>query len=200
MSAPRSFDPGHLDVAAFAASAGRLEGEWPLSDLPRLLQDALPPASGGSAVPVAWSVRGERRAVAGGEAQTWLHLQACTSLRLSCQRCLQPMNVPLDIRPSLRFVQGEQQAERLDEDSEEDVLALGAALDLRVLIEDELILALPLVPRHDRCPQPLPMSAGEVDAPAADPPAHPFAALQALRRPGGRGGGDQGGDGSSAAG
>jgi len=43
-------------------------------------------------------------------------------------------------------VRDEQQAERLDEDSDdEDVLALTATLDLQSLIEDELILALPLL-------------------------------------------------------
>ena len=59
---------------------------------------------------------------------------------------------------SIRFVHGADLAQQLDEESEEDVLALSAALDLRELIEDELILALPLVPRHDVCPQPLPQA------------------------------------------
>jgi uncharacterized protein len=176
-------------VAAFARAGGRLEGTWPLADLLRLQRDALPLAADSPALAVAWAAQGEQRAVAGGEAQIWLQLQARTTLRLSCQRCLRPMSVMLDIRPGLRFVHGEEQAERLDEDSEEDVLALGAPLDLRELIEDELILALPLVPRHDSCPQPLPMTAGDADDAADDRPAHPFAALAALRRPGGQGGG-----------
>jgi uncharacterized protein len=190
MSRTRPLDPRRLDVAAFALAGARLEGEWPLADLLRLQQDALPLAGDSPALAVAWAAQGEQHAIAGGDAQIRLHLQARTALRLSCQRCLQPMVVTLEIRPSLRFVHGEEQAERLDEDSEEDVLALGAPLDLRELIEDELILALPLVPRHDRCPRPLPMSPGDADEAAADDrPAHPFAALAALRRPGGQGGG-----------
>lgn len=196
VSGARPLDPRRLDVATFALAGGCLEGAWPLADLSRLQQDALPLADDRPASAVAWSAHGDQRAVAGGDAQIWLHLQARTALRMSCQRCLQPVSVALDIRPSLRFVHGEAQAERLDEDSEEDVLALGAPLDLRELIEDELILALPLVPRHDRCPQPLPMAAGEAhESTADDRPAHPFAALAALRRPGG-----QGGDGGGAAG
>jgi len=62
------------------------------------------------------------------------------------------------------------------------VLALLPSLDLRALVEDELILALPLIPRHDTCPLPLPMSAGSAELAADGPPAHPFAALAALRR------------------
>ena len=78
---------------------------------------------------------------------------------------------------------GEDAAAQLDADSEDDVLALTRALDLHELIEDELLLTLPLVPRHEVCPQPLPMVAN------ADPPSgdeaerpNPFAALQALKR------------------
>jgi uncharacterized protein len=123
-----------------------------------LLQDALPLTPDSPAQTVAWSARGERRTV-GSEPQLRLHLQARTALRLTCQRCLQPVTVELAVAPALRFVRDEALAERLDEESEEDVLALSAALDLHELAEDELILALPLVPRHEHCPQPLPMSA-----------------------------------------
>ena len=97
------------------------------------------------------------------------------------------MTVQLDVQPSLRFVHGEAQAEALDEDSDEDVLALTPSLDLLPLIEDELILALPLVPRHEVCPQPLPMSAGADELASADEAEHAFAGLSSLLRDGGRG-------------
>jgi uncharacterized protein len=135
---------------------------------------------------VSWSARGAGKAVAGDEARIELQLRAHTALQLTCQRCLQPMTVALDLQPRLRFVQGEARAEALDEDSDEDVLALTPALDLLPLIEDELILALPLVPRHERCPQPLPMSAGEDSLAAADANEHAFAALASLRGDGRR--------------
>jgi len=185
MSPSRTFDPHRLDVAAFAQAEGRLDGEWPLLRMPRLMQDALPLSAGSPAQGVVWSARGARKAVAGGETEIRLQLQARTALLQTCQRCLQPMTVPLDVRPGLRFVRGEAQAEALDEDSEEDVLALTPALDLLPLIEDELILALPLVPRHELCPQPLPMSAGTAELAAADDAEHAFAGLASLLRDGG---------------
>ena len=46
----------------------------------------------------------------------------------------------------------------------------------------ELILALPLVPRHEHCPQPLPMSAGDLDGPAEGDSQHAFASLAGLLR------------------
>ena len=60
------------------------------------------------------------------------------------------------------------------------VLALTPALDLADLIEDELLLALPLVPRHDVCPAPLPVP-DNADVPEEDEPVNPFAALAALK-------------------
>jgi len=59
------------------------------------------------------------------------------------------------------------------------VLALPRVLDLRELIEDELLLAEPLVPLHDVCPDPLPSPTDDDAELAAE---HPFAALGALKR------------------
>jgi uncharacterized protein len=187
MSAASTFDPRRLDVAAFAQAEARLGGEWPLATMTRLLQDALPLSADRPATAVTWSVCGARKAVTGGDPEIRLLLGAHTALQMSCQRCLQPVTVELDVQSRLRFVRGEQQAETLDEDSEdEDVLALTPALDLQALTEDELILALPLVPRHERCPQPLPMSAGEDQIAATDDGEHAFAGLAALLRDGGK--------------
>jgi uncharacterized protein len=169
----RSPDPRRLDVAAAAAEALVLEGRWPLAGFGRLNDGATPEGD------VTWSVRGQRRPVAGGEPQLWLHLSARARVLLECQRCLQPVALDLDIARSLRFVADEATAEALDADSEDDVLALPRSLDLHALVEDELLLALPLVPMHERCPQRLSMSAGEV---AAEPARTPFAALAGLKR------------------
>ncbi|MDQ2927379.1 MAG: YceD family protein, partial [Pseudomonadota bacterium] len=78
------------------------------------------------------------------------------------------------------FVEGEDAAAALDAESEDDVLALAPAIDLQSLIEDELLLALPLIPRHDVCPEPLVQAVGGDVKPS--PEEHPFAALAALKR------------------
>lgn len=175
--AARPHDPGRLDVAAFAAEGGHLDGTWPGADLARLAaSQALP--QDGVAEPAAWQCSGERRVVPGGEGEVWLHLSASTDVWLTCQRCLQPFRQALPIDRWIRFVRGEAEAEVLDAESEHDVLALTRALDLRQLIEDELLLALPLVPRHDACPQALPWSAAAADEPIES---SPFAGLAGLR-------------------
>jgi uncharacterized protein len=175
---PRN-DPLHFDVADAAAQGVELQGRWPLAELPRLAADhpADAPALAGD---VAWSARASTRQGTGGAPQTWLHLSAQAAVLRSCQRCLQPLALPLAVDRDLRFVAGEDAAAALDADSEDDVLALTPQLDLRELVEDELLLALPLVPRHEVCPEPLTFSAGDVE-----PAGHPFAALAALKPAGG---------------
>ena len=150
-------DPLRLDVAAFATDGNALEGDWPGPTLERLASLQVPPQDLGQA-DVHWRVRGERRLKAGSEAELWLTLSAQAPVWLTCQRCLQPMAVDLALERRLRFVHGESQAEALDAESDDDVLALPRWLDLRELVEDELLLGLPLVPRHETCPQPLPVT------------------------------------------
>lgn len=185
--AAREFDPFRLDVEAFAKEGASLDGRWPLAQLDRLAESALAepePDSGAEAAigrEVTWQVRGELRALRGGDSQIWLHLNARTELPLECQRCLKPVVAAVDAERSFLFVRGEDAAAQLDADSDDDVLALTRALDLRELVEDELLLALPLVPRHDVCPSPLPMSAADEGVDAEAPP-HPFAGLAALKR------------------
>lgn len=179
---PADHDPRHLDVATFAAQGGHLEGVFPAAALPRLSEDTPAGVDLPAARDVAWAVDGQTRPVRGGEPQVWLHVTASADVLRECQRCLAPVSLPLALDRWLRFVPDEAQAAELDADSDDDVLALPRWLDLAELIEDELLLALPLVPSHEVCPQPLPMetAAGEGEA-AAEEAAHPFAALAALK-------------------
>ena len=178
----RDFDPLRLDVAAFAKAGGALEGRWPLRKFLRLTESAVTDALPAEGADVAWRARGEARPVRGGESQVWLHVGAETEVPLECQRCLKPVDMPLAIERSFLFVHGEDAAAQLDTDSEDDVLALTRALDLHELVEDELLLALPIVPRHDVCPEPL-VTARDADEPLDEKP-NPFAALAALQRSG----------------
>lgn len=176
----RVHDARRLDVAAFAADGGRLDGRWPMRSFERVIEDHPDdaPAPDGE---VAWSVRGERRVVGGGEAQVWLQLALQGQVWRTCQRCLRPVAIDLDVVRPLRFVRSEDEAAALDAETDDDVLALERSLDLHALVEDELLLAQPLVPRHDTCPVELPTSVGEAPEAETDKP-NPFAALEALKR------------------
>jgi uncharacterized protein len=177
---PRCFDPLHLDVEVFAKENCELQGEWPLTSLNRLSEAAHPDAAPAANAEVLWKARGESRAVRGGSRETWLHVDAETTLDLVCQRCLGPLPTRLHVQRAFLFAPDESTAAELDAESEDDVLAMTRSLDLRGLVEDELLLALPLVPRHDVCAEPLPLPEDD-DEPIPER-ANPFAALSALKR------------------
>jgi uncharacterized protein len=170
----RRLDPHKLDVSAMAADAGQLQGEIDASTLQRWRETQSPPVDV-PLPPVRWSARGEQRQRSGEALQNWLHLRVSADAWATCQRCLQPFRTPIEVDRSFRFVATEGEAEVLDADSEDDVLALSAWFDLFGLVDVELLLAWPLVPRHERCSQPDHGAGGE---PAAD---KPFAALAAWR-------------------
>lgn len=198
----REFNARRLDVFAFAEAAGQLQGRAGLGDLPRWAElrhiegDDLPE------VRVDWSASAELRPRRAAAPEVWLHLWAEGRLPMTCQRCLGPVEVPMAVERWFRFVDDEQEAARLDEEAEDDVLVLHQAFDLIALVEDELLLEAPIVPRHDDCPDAPALSAGDDDLvtdgdqardagdgappqPANNPDTpdrkHPFAALAGLR-------------------
>ena len=84
-----------------------------------------------------------------------LHLDAEATVPLVCQRCLSPVETPLTVDRWFRFVADEATAEAEDEDSEEDLLVVSRDFDLHALIEDELLMDIPVTPVHDVCPTPV---------------------------------------------
>jgi uncharacterized protein len=93
------------------------------------------------------------------------------------------MQVQVSVQQDFRFVADEATAAMEDEDSEEDVLVLSSDLDVWELMEDELIMTLPLVPKHSVCPTQVPMSvADEAFEVSQEARPNPFAALAKLKQ------------------
>lgn len=180
MSSAVNWKPEGLDVDAFAKQGGVVEGDAPAASLARWAESQF---DAGSASVVHWRLEGELRERLGAAPQVWLHLQAGGQAHLRCQRCLQAVAVEIAVDRAFRFVRDEAQALAEDPDSEEDLLVLSRRFDARELIEDELLLELPLVPMHDACEPPASMTDDSVpeEAPEEDRK-NPFAALEALKQ------------------
>lgn len=176
----REKDPRRIDVAAACAQGWALEGRSPLAGFERLIE---PGTRAGTDQPVVWSAVFSERKVHAGRPEKRVRLTVAAGVARECQRCLQPVLLPLEVDREMLFVDDEATAAELDAEAEEDVLVASAQFDLLALVEDELLLALPIVPRHDICPAPLPVPAADLPE---EPQANPFAALAALKRPGGR--------------
>ncbi|WP_137920244.1 YceD family protein [Hydrogenophaga sp. 2FB] len=178
-----AWNPDRLDVRAFALAGARLEAEVPLPAFERLYAEAAP--ADGAPASVHWQAQGEMRpAASGGAPAVWLHLEADTHVPLTCQRCLGVVDTGLTVDRWFRFVADEAAAAAEDDDCEEDLLALEPRPRLHDVLEDELLMELPLVPMHEVCPVQVPMQATdpEVDAGDTEVRKNPFAALARLKK------------------
>lgn len=177
-----AFSSQALDVRQLARSAEVFSGTLRLADLPRWQMDApeWSPSVDQAPLSLAWRVRAEVRALTGGGEQVWLHLAFTGQVPQVCQRCLSVYLQTLEVDRWFRFVADEATAEAEDDEAEEDLLVWTPRFNLQELIEDEVFLALPLVPMHDVCPQALPTEAVDEDFEQAERP-NPFASLSALK-------------------
>ena len=159
-----------VDVFDLAARGERIEGEFELARLPRLSESLL-------------DTDGTLRYVVKGLVDADGHPAADLSLRgrlrLECQRCNAPLEFDLERDTRFRFVHSEAELEALPlEDDEADVIAGSHAMDLAAWVEDEAILSLPLVPRHESC-SPVAGRSRQVESTTDRP--NPFAVLAALK-------------------
>jgi len=148
--------PQGLDVAHLAQTGEALAGTQLLSDYERLAKACQEPAPD---LRLNWQAVGEYRALASGGRYPALHLRADAVLPLVCQRCLGVTQVAVAVDRHFVFLPDEATAAALDGQEEDELLALSRRLDLHALIEDEMLLALPMVPAHGNCPAPVKMSA-----------------------------------------
>ena len=135
-----------INSLSFAREAGSLQGELPIIWLTRVL-DKLVDSAGFLSYRVVGGV--------GSRNRPQLLLQLDGLLSVCCQRCLEGIDYPLEIRSLLEFVDDEDDLTQEEiEDDSRDFLPAQGELDVVALIEDEIILNLPSAPRHESCALP----------------------------------------------
>jgi uncharacterized protein len=170
MSAP---GPDRVDVDVLADSRVGLERRYPIGRFGRLA-GLLTSADGGVVASFAFGRLDD------GLASCALDVSAAVSL--TCQRCLEPFEVALHASTKLAFVARDEDASIVPE-GYEAVPAGEGRVDLAELVEDELLLSLPVVARHGagtRCAGTAPQAGGEERAAPAAGTHRPFARLQDL--------------------
>ena len=167
-------------MQAFAQEGIPLNESTLLQDMQRLAHEAhaLQPDSS-----VSWQARAELRAGSSAEPDVWLHLQAKTSIALICQRCMGAAATPIEVDQWYRFVASEEIAMAEDDEAQEDLLVMEPQFDLLAVLEDELLMALPLVPMHEQCPNPPQLSVGDINIDHdVEAKPNPFAMLEQLKK------------------
>lgn len=170
--------PPKLDIKHAAQSPMQLVGHDTLLNYERLMQETQ--GQGGKNA-LNWSAQAEFRADQAGAMSAWLDLTVDTCLPLVCQRCMTPVDVVVRVDRTFRFVETEAKALEQDDASEEDVLVISREFDLGALIEDEVLMDLPLVPRHESCPVAVKLAAIDADFEDVNEKPNPFALLAQLK-------------------
>lgn len=128
---------------------------------------------------IAWSFASDPHPL-DGRRRWWL--QAQVSVSCTCERCLMPVAVVLQARRGFEFFKTAAQADAMTEESmlegaqgvddlaEIDYLSPEDEMTLIALIEDELLLSLPMAPKHSDCRPPEQAGAPEHQSLSADEP------------------------------
>jgi len=160
-----------VDAFDFSRQKQERSGETAVADMARLSAELID-----SVGMLKWSVRG------GVEVQghPGLTLEVAGPVHLRCQRCLGPLEFAIDSSSVLILASDEAGADALEEQLDDDSLDVvpgSRSMDMAVMIEDEALLALPLSPRHNVCPD-----SSAIDGLKQDKPDSPFAVLKNLKK------------------
>ncbi len=167
----------YFDGFGLVRSEGVVQGETPIARFERFTGGL--PAQMDNAM-VSWRLRGETDSAG----RRWLHIAIEASPVLMCQRCMQPFAYPVQTENTLQVMKSDAELEALeareeDQDEFTERVVGSQRMDILGLVEDELILALPYVPKHDVCPS-LPEALADSDSDDARP--SPFAVLGKLKK------------------
>ncbi len=133
----------HIDGMQFARTEQSVEGGFAVKTLPRLLETL---ASGDGEI--RYRIQGRYQV----NDKPVLECSISGSVQLQCQRCLAAMTHQLDIHSRLVLVSSEAKLpDTQDEPDDVDTIVASAEMVVAELVEEEILLSLPMIPRHEVC-------------------------------------------------
>ncbi|HVK95886.1 MAG TPA: DUF177 domain-containing protein [Noviherbaspirillum sp.] len=160
-----------IDAFEFCRLKDKREGEIAVADLPRLAKESVDKFG-----VIKWSLQGGSNS----RRLPQLNLLVAGEVRLMCQRCLFPFVFEIASASVLVLAQDEDGADEIDAllaDESVEVVVGSHAFNVAQLIEDEVLLTIPLSPKHEACPAQL-LPAVEKEGEKVSP----FAVLKNLKQ------------------
>ena len=179
-----SNDPKALSRVDFCApqsyqGAGFLE----IAALPRVAEETSSVELGDG---FDWQVKTHFADSPGSEPRQILELAVKGRIHLICQSCLRDCGLDLAQESRFVLVSSEEEADAFPmEDDQQEPLVASQHFDLLGLIEDEILLSMPLIPKHpEGACQPHASSFGAVgeDMDASEKPQNPFNKLKNMKK------------------
>ncbi len=178
--------PEYVDITKWAEAGYQWQGSFELSQFPRLseiltedteLQDKFPSIL--------------QFAISRSDGVYWFEFVVKASVKIQCQRCLQQMDFILDKKTKLAILEDKSQVGLLVDDNDwllvedvSDLIGREIRLPVATIIEDELLLSLPLAPKHEindvHC-VPVEVLTEEDLEPILEEKENPFAVLAGLK-------------------
>lgn len=158
--------PHRIDPYEFVEKKRRIKGKLPFSGMDRL-RDVVLNLDAAASVELEFA-RQERVAAIKG----WVE----ADLVLQCQVCLEALDWPVASEVHLGVVRSLDEADMLPEPFEPLLVEADSPVELADIIQDELLLALPAIPKHADCR----LRKAEAKAETRE---HPFAALAQFKKP-----------------
>mgnify|MGYP003352616041 FL=1 len=142
-----SAEPNALRRVDFCAPQSyKGAGFLSIPDLPRVAEEASEVLAGDG---FQWEIQTHFEHSPGSEPHQIMELALKGRLHLTCQRCLQGCAVDLDENRRFIFLATESQADDYPlEDEDQEPLVASQQFNLLETIEDEILLSIPLIPKH----------------------------------------------------
>ena len=142
-----SSEPSALKRVDFCAPQSyQGAGFLSIPDLPRVAEEASSVVAGDG---FDWEVKTYFEDSPGSEPHQIMNLRLKGRIHLICQRCLQDCAVDLEENRHFVLVATEEEADAYPlEDEEQEPLVASQQFNLLETIEDEVLLSLPLIPKH----------------------------------------------------
>ena len=145
------------------------QGQLQMADLPRLVESG---ARVVESIAWEWTAALASPSLSRPRRRWWLAISGTVACR--CERCLEPVNLSVRERRGFEFFDSAGEADRATEQQAHDAadsdgsgpspefeqldfLSVDDGLSLRDLVEDEILLALPMAPKHANCRAPAPL-------------------------------------------
>jgi uncharacterized protein len=158
-----------IDAFEFCRNGGYREGVTPVAEMTRLVADCADQSG-----EIRWAIQGGQTR----EGYPSMTLSVAGTVQLVCQRCLLPFGYEIDSSTMLVLGKNDEEADEIEEildDESIDVIVGSQCCDIRDLLEDEALLALPQSPKHEVCPDTQLLDALKTEK------VSPFAGLKSLK-------------------
>lgn len=160
-----------IDAFEFSRLKERREGDVSIADMARLSAESV-----NKTASLHWSLQGGADSL--NHPQLILHVSG--AIELMCQRCMTPLKFAVESESVLILAKTDERADEIDAllaDDTVDVIVGSKTLNIMELIEDEALLAIPLAPKHDVCPE-----NASLDDLMGTKKVSPFAVLKGLKQ------------------